>query len=282
MLAPDNYCERIVRDTDKDRFLATLFAPAAFRPALFALYALDSEVASVADRVSQPLGGEIRLQWWHDIVMAGEPDRAAGSPVASALTATMLGFNLPRQALADLIKARRFDLYQDNMATLAELDLYAEQTAGAIFYLAASVLGGGDDPRLGEAARHAGIAFALVRLLAAFGVHAARGRLYVPTELFERQGARPADLFAGNVTPEWRKALADLRVHARYHLGIARDLIVTIPENVRVAFLPAALIRPFLTRMESRSYDPLVPPELAQWRKQLILWRAARNLVRSL
>ena len=282
MLPSDNYCERVVRDTDKDRFLATLFAPAPFRPALLALYAFDSEVASVADRVSQPFGGEVRLQWWHDIVTTGELDRAAGSPVASGLIATMLNFNLPRQALVDLIKARRFDLYQDNMATSAELDLYGDQTAGTIFYLAARILGGADDPHLVEVARHAGIAFALVRLLAAFGAHAAHGRLYVPTELFQQHGARPEDLFAGNVMLEWRKALADLRAHVRHHLGIAHGLMVTIPENARMAFLTAALIRPFLARMERRGYDPLMPPELPQWRKQLILWRAARNLARSL
>jgi phytoene synthase len=278
----DNYCERLVRDTDKDRFLATLFAPAPFRPALFALYAFDSEVASVADRVSQPLAGEVRLQWWHDIVTAGELDAAAGSPVASALIAAMHSFNLPRHVLVDLIQARHFDLYQDNIASMAELDLYAEQTAGAIFYLAAYILGGGDSPHLSEVARHAGIAFAVGRLLSAFGVHAARGRLYVPAEIFQRHAACPAHLFAGNVTREWSNALADLRAHARHHLGIARDLMATIPENAQVAFLPVALVRPLLARMERRGYDPLVPPELAQWRKQLILWRASRNLARSL
>ena len=266
----NDYCERVVRDTDKDRFLATLFAPASLRPALFALYAFDSEVASIADRVSQPLGGEIRLQWWHDIVTSREPDRPAGSPVASALIATMLDLGLPQQPLIDLIKARRFDLYQDNMATSADLDLYGEQTAGTIFYLAARILCGRDDPHLSEIARHAGIAFALVRLLAAFGVHAARGSLYVPAETFQRHGARPEDLFAGNVTPEWHNALAELRSHAGRHLRIARDLMMTIPENARVAFLPAALIRPFLARMERRGYDPLMSPELPQWRKQLI------------
>jgi 15-cis-phytoene synthase len=282
MLDSDNYTERVVRDTDKDRFLATLFAPAPFRPALFALYAFDSEIASVADRVSQPLAGEVRLQWWYDLITAGELDRAAGSPVASGLIAAMLNFGLPRQALTDLIAARRFDLYQDNIAGIAELDLYGGQTAGTIFYLAARILGGGDDPHLSEVARHAGIAFALARLLAAFGAHAARGRLYVPAKMFQQHAARPEDVFSGNVTPEWRNALADLRAHARHHLGMARNLMVKIPENARVAFLPAAPIRPFLALMERRGYDPLVPPELPQWRKQLILWRAARNLARSL
>ena len=274
----NDYCERVVRDTDKDRFLATLFAPASLRPALFALYAFDSEVASTADRVSQPLAGEVRLQWWHDILVADEFGGAAGSPVASALIAALLDFGLPRQPLIDLIKARRFDLYQDNIATLAELELYGEQTAGAIFYLAARISFGGDDPHLKEVARHAGIASTVIRRLSAFGVHAARGRLFVPTELFQRHGAWPEDLFARNVTPQWREALAELRGHARGHLNTARELIATIPQNARVAFLPAALLRPVLARMENSDYDPLAPVNFAQWRKQLILWRAARDL----
>ena len=76
---PENfsYCERLVREEDRDRFLATLFAPARVRPALFALYAFDIEIAHVAARVSEPLAGEVRLQWWRDVV-TGSFARAGG------------------------------------------------------------------------------------------------------------------------------------------------------------------------------------------------------------
>ena len=55
----ENYrqCEALVRATDKDRFLATLFAPAGKRGPLFALYAFDSEIAG--DRVK--ILGKARL-----------------------------------------------------------------------------------------------------------------------------------------------------------------------------------------------------------------------------
>ena len=42
-----DHCEALVRAADKDRFLATLFAPARYRRALFALYAFNIEVARV-------------------------------------------------------------------------------------------------------------------------------------------------------------------------------------------------------------------------------------------
>ena len=44
------HCEQTVREADKDRYLATLFAPANRRGPLFALYAFNTEVASVRER----------------------------------------------------------------------------------------------------------------------------------------------------------------------------------------------------------------------------------------
>ena len=41
-MAADRYCEDLVREADKDRFLASLFAPAERRPALLALYAFNA------------------------------------------------------------------------------------------------------------------------------------------------------------------------------------------------------------------------------------------------
>ena len=45
----------------------------------------------------------------------------------------------------------------------------------------------------------------------------------------------------------------------------------------RPALLPVALVLPALDRMERRFYQPLRPTELPQWRRQWILWRAARK-----
>ncbi|MGZ8323236.1 MAG: squalene/phytoene synthase family protein, partial [Rhodoplanes sp.] len=58
------HCEALVRAADKDRFLASLFAPAERRRRLFALYAFNAEIARVREVVRTPIAGEIRLQWW--------------------------------------------------------------------------------------------------------------------------------------------------------------------------------------------------------------------------
>ena len=75
------HCARTVRELDRDRYIADLFAPAAARKHLFALHAFSAEVARIRDTVSDPVLGEIRLQWWRDALIAG----GGGHPVASAL-----------------------------------------------------------------------------------------------------------------------------------------------------------------------------------------------------
>jgi phytoene synthase len=50
-----------------------------------------------------------------------------------------------------------------------------------------------------------------------------------------------------------------------------------MPAAVAPALLPVALVRPALARMERRFYRPFRRSELAQWRRQWILWRAARS-----
>ena len=54
------------RRVDFDRYLSSLFAPAALRRELNVLYAFNHEVAKTAETVSQPIAGQIRLQWWRD------------------------------------------------------------------------------------------------------------------------------------------------------------------------------------------------------------------------
>ena len=67
------HCAALVREADRDRYLATLFAPAEHRDALFALYAFNVEIARVRELAREPLPGEIRLQWWRE-VLSGERD----------------------------------------------------------------------------------------------------------------------------------------------------------------------------------------------------------------
>ena len=270
------HCERLVSDGDKDRFLATLFAPEKHRRALYALYAFNVEVARVRELAREPMPGEIRLQWWRDTLLGAGGADAAANPVAAALRDVVVRYHLPPASFAELIDARSFDLYDDPMLTLVELETYAVRTSSALIDLAARILRDGKEPGAGDLTGHAGIAYAIAGLLRALPIHARRRQLYLSADVMQRHGAQAEDVFAGHATAELRAALAEWRLRARRHLAAARDHASAAPPQIMPALLPVALVGPVLDRMERRSYRPFQPVELPQWRRQWALWRAAR------
>ena len=122
------------------------------------------------------------------------------------------------------------------------------------------------------------IAYAIAGLFRAFPVHAARGQLYVPLELLERHRVEPQDIFAGKSSKNLHAAFADLQDVARRHLVATHQQMATLPDAVLPAFLPVALVRPALDRLARG--DPFAPAELSPWRRQWLIWRAARNPAR--
>jgi 15-cis-phytoene synthase len=277
MQDPFAYCEDLVRTRDKDRYLASLFAPQKQRRALFVLYAFTLEIARVREQAHQAMPGEIRLQWWNELLTGAGRGDVSANPVAAALREVVVRYRLPPKVLADMIEARRFDLYDEPMPSVSALETYAAKTSSAVIELAARILNDGRDPSIAELAHHAGVAYAITGLLRAFPLHAARRQLYVPVEVLQRHGATIETVFSGEATTELRAALAEMRLRARQHLEKASASLSAVNDSAAPALLPVALVRPNLARMEKRSYRPFRPSELPQWRRQWILWHAARR-----
>ena len=86
-----NTVRQIARTGDPDRTLAALFAPRDARTDLLTLCAFNVELARIAEQVSEPELGAIRLQWWRDAVERADGGEVTGHPVADALCATLRG-----------------------------------------------------------------------------------------------------------------------------------------------------------------------------------------------
>jgi 15-cis-phytoene synthase len=276
-----SHCEMLVRDGDRDRYIATLFAPADKRPHLFALYAFSLEVARIRDAVREVLAGELRLQWWRDALQGEARGDVRANPVAAALDDTIVRFRLPRQAFVDLIDARVFDLYDDPMPSLTDLEGYCGETSSSLIRLASLILSS-ENPGPADAAGHAGVAYAITGLLRAFPWHARRGQVYLPMSVLDRHGVTRDAIAEGRSSAGLAAALAEMRGVARTHWERARSYWGVIPRTAVPAFLPIALAPAFLDRMERRDYDPFhTVVDLPHWRKLWIQWRAARRIGRG-
>ncbi|HRA93605.1 MAG TPA: phytoene/squalene synthase family protein [Aestuariivirga sp.] len=243
-----DHCQDLVAKADKDRFLACLFAPAEARPHLFALYAFNVEIARIRETVSEPQIGLVRQQWWLDTLDGIYAGRTPDHPVAQALVSAVAKGDLPKHALQNLVIAREFDLYDDPMPSLADLEGYLGETSSSLIQMAALILGKGAP----EAAGLAGVAFGLA------GVLRLKKSRYLPRVMVQDLGEK--------------QTIAQLCAHASRRLEEAQVLQGTIPESAMPAFLPVSLTRLYLSRIERGG-----TLEVTQFRRQITLWWAARN-----
>jgi len=243
-----DHCQDLVSKADKDRFLSCLFAPQDARPHLFALYAFNVEIARIRETVSEPQIGLVRQQWWLDTLDGIYAGRTPDHPVAQALVSAVAKGDLPKHALQNLVIAREFDLYDDPMPSLADLEGYLGETSSSLIQMAALILGKGAP----EAAGLAGVAFGLA------GVLRLKKSRYLPRVMVQDLGEK--------------QTIAQLCAHASRRLEEAQVLQGTIPESAMPAFLPVSLTRLYLSRIERGG-----TLEVTQFRRQITLWWAARN-----
>ncbi len=266
------WCEAEIRRADYDRYLSALFASAPVRRHLFALYAVNHEIAKTAEAVREPLAGAIRLQWWRETVeelYAGKPRR---HEAVLALAETLRQNDLPRGLFDALIGAREADFDAEPFADIAALEAYADATSGNVMRLAARILGASEEYDVH--AREAGIAYALTGILRALPYTAARRHLALPRTLLAEAELSAEDIFAGRSSAALKDVIAKIAALARAHLQATRALPkagAALP-----ALLPAALCPLYLRAMARANFNPFRDAtEVPGFRRQLALLGAS-------
>ena len=280
--APDSaaFCADQVRSHDFVRYASTLFVRPERRRALLALYAFNVEITRVREQISQPLPGEIRLQWWTDMLAGAGHGGVEGNPIAAELLLAIRNHYLPVDRLARLVEEHQFDLYNDPMPTMAALEGYLSDTSSALLVLAAQTVGQRPD-EIDHLARHAGLAQGIARVIATLPFDASRRQLFVPLQVLERHGSGAEQVFAGKQTPGVRGALDELVADARTHLKTAFSLLRDIPPAARTVFLPLAMAERDLVRMARADNDPFALHVTPRLRILWTLWRASRSMAFS-
>jgi hypothetical protein len=145
-----------------ERYLLTLFAPAARRPASVAILAFDLELTRVPRMVSQPVLGQMRFAWWRDAVeqACGGGD-TGGNPVLEALASAARSSVVRSECLIGLIDARERDLLRDPEAPTAEWESDAGEIGAALGRLRLAALGL-EPMGYAAACRHHAIALAMI------------------------------------------------------------------------------------------------------------------------
>ncbi len=154
-----------LRELDRDAYLASLVLPQHARLSVQTLHAFAAELAAIRHRVSEPMPGEIRLQFWRDALEGERHGDVESNPLAKALFGTIKKYQLSTVPLLRMVAARRFDLYQDPMPDQNQFEGYAGEVASIIFQYAAQICVDEQEApeQFNDAAGHLGVAQTYVR-----------------------------------------------------------------------------------------------------------------------
>lgn len=270
------HCREQAKAYDLDRYLCATLAPKEVQPALFTLAAFNIELGMIIAQVSEVQIGQIRLQWWRDVLSDVFANQPVVHPVARALAETVHSFDLPQHLFIRLIDGRELELFGQPFSELVDLYGYCDMTAGSLTALAARVLIGDDVLELDYPVELAGRAVGIANRIEQFKANAAKGRCLLPTAVLEKfevplaavtsvKESKPQELLSLFMTNEVMRAVLALRKEQ------GRLSKVVLP-----AFLPVSLAAQFVGRLQKRPGFPLPDAELvSQLRKQFLLSKNA-------
>lgn len=261
----------LLREGDRERYLTVLYSPESRRPALAALFAFNLETSRISEIVSEPMPGEIRLQWWRDAISGERAAEAMQHPVGAALRRAMERYGLPQSGLMNLLEARIFDLYNDPMPDQTSLEGYLGETVSVLFQFSAQILKDGDDPGASDAAGHAGVAFGVTGILRRTIFHRRRRQVLVPAEVLAAAGTDAETWLNGDDAEASGRVVAIMTALARDHLTRAEAALVELDPLIKPAFLPLAVVKPTLAKIERRPGSMSagtagLSPLMVQWR----------------
>lgn len=225
-----------LRARDYERYLCALMEPASRHPRLFALLALNQELASAVWEASEPHLAAVRIKWWQEALQKGDD---ASHP----LLAHLQPLALSAQQIEMLITPRFMELeaakgYENSAA----FDAYLRASGGGLHALLA------EDEN--EIIMAAGAFYALVGTLRSLPYALERGRVPLPLDWLRAHGISPAAIEAG-VEKEVYSALMQHcleQVHLRAEA--LSQPIKTAPRLIKRLHLSALLYAKALQRCE--------------------------------
>lgn len=267
----------LLRQADPAQFFATLFVPQEKRQGVMAVRAFAAEMARIPLIVSEPGLGEIRFQWWREVISGERAGEAASHPLAAALRQTITTYRLPTSALEAMIDARVGDLYADPPPSLNDLEGYCGESFSIQYRLAALILSPQDSSAVADVAGHGGVAEGLLDCVGRWPLLLRRSRVMVPQDMMAEFSLTRENILAGTQPAQLRLALEHMVQLAEEHRAKASAALRGLAADQAAAFLPLALLKPLSAQVRRAMPDRVA--SLPQWRVQFELWRASRRTV---
>jgi phytoene synthase len=267
-------CEDITRREAANFFYGIRLLPREKRQAMSAVYALARRVDDIGDDIDTAATAKLAALDAERAVLGviadGAVDGSSGDPVAVALSDARPRFDLPVEALEQLIEGVELDVRGTRYETFDELVGYCRDVAGSIGRLCLAIFTDGNGNGHASLADDLGVAMQLTNILRDVREDYENGRVYLPAEDLRRFGSSgPPEISAELIRFEARRA----REWFDHGLGLV-DVLDTRSASCVLAM--TGIYRRILDRIL------LEPTEILERRISLPAWEKAWLAARSL
>jgi len=243
--------ERITRRKARNFAYGIMVLPRPKRRAIAAIYAFARRVDDIADG-ELPVDEKRALLEQLQVGLDQPGSNAGSDPVFIALADARARYEVPDQALHDLVDGGLQDTEQARYADFEQLLGYCKRVAGAVGLACVAVYGSDDR----EHAQTLGVALQLINIMRDVREDWELGRVYLPQDELAAYGVDEAAIAAGRVTAEWQALMAFNASRARAYLKEGLQLLDSLDgRSAACVGTFAGLYRATLDRIEARGFD---------------------------
>jgi squalene synthase HpnC len=258
--------------------VASILLPARLRPAVEAIYAFARSADDLADEGDAAPEARLAALDSYDAALdrieSGQPD---ASPLFNTLAGVMRQFDLPYQALRDLLSAFKQDVFTTRYQSYELLLDYCRRSANPVGALMLGLYGAADQRNLRES-NSICTALQLINFWQDVAIDWQKQRIYLPLEDMTRFGVTEAQLAAGDCDDAWRVLMRFEVERARALMLSGAPLALRLPGRIgwELRLVVQGGLR-ILERIETANYDVFRQrPKLAGADWLHIGWRALR------
>ncbi len=262
------YCASQVRKYDYERYFSALLGPRDIRRGLFALYALNIELASIRERVTEDLLGEMRLEWWRENIRDIYAGNVRNHSITVELAHAIEQFEIELTYFERLISGRIFDMNDEPPEDLNALENYVTMTSGEV--MVCSCLMSGASIEI-DTALSMGRYWGLTGIIRSIHFHASHGRVYLPRDLMREAGVGASDVVENCYSTAVNTVVRQLVERITKY----QEELPMIDKKLRAPVAYLSIARHYLRRLKRAKFKrDGRSPELSRFMKQLLILKA--------
>ncbi|ELT96120.1 hypothetical protein CAPTEDRAFT_179390 [Capitella teleta] len=245
----------IFRKFDYENFLASLLMPQSCRTSVFAIRALNIELAQIQDVVSEKQIGLMRLQFWRDALLRIFKGQPPESPIAQQLAKAVERHNLSLHWFMQLLECREMRLdRKGEFSRMKEIEEYADKSVCSLNYLMLECLGV-RNVDADHAISHLGKAQGIVTLIRGTVHNLRSNQVSLPMELLLMHNVSQEEVIRGCREQKMKDVIYDLAAFANTHLETARSIADKVPRDALPAFAVSVPTDSYLKALQRADFD---------------------------